>query len=40
MNKREYIKKHIDDIKNDESIEFIYWFVKSHIEEILKKENK
>lgn len=40
MNKREYIKKAIDDIKNDEPIEFIYWFVKSHIEEIWKKENK
>lgn len=40
MDKREYIKKYIDDIKNEDSVEFLYWFIKSHIDELWKKENK
>ncbi|EKY22797.1 hypothetical protein [Clostridium celatum] len=32
MDKREYIKKYIDEVNNDESVSFIYWFIRGYIE--------
>lgn len=40
MNKREYIKKWIDDIENEDSISFIYHFVRGHIDKVLEKERE
>ena len=40
MDKREYIKKNIDDIKNEDSVTFIYAFIKAHIDKVWEKENK
>lgn len=40
MDKREYIKKYIDDIKNEDSVTFIYAFIKAHVDEVWKKENR
>lgn len=38
MDKREFIKNYIDDVKNEDSITFIYYFIKGHIDNVLEKE--
>lgn len=40
MDKIEYIKKYIDDVKNEDSVAFIYAFIKAHVDKVLEKENK
>lgn len=40
MDKREYIKKYIDDIENEDSISFIYRFVRGHIDKVWEKERE
>lgn len=37
MDKREFIKNYIDDVKNEDSITFIYYFIKGSIDDVLKK---
>ena len=40
MDKIEYIKKYIDDVKNRDSLDFIYFFVKAHIDKVWEKDKK
>lgn len=39
MYKIEYIKKHIDDVENRDSVDFIYAFIKGYIDKVWEKEN-
>lgn len=39
MDKREYIKKYIDDIKNEESVNFIYYFMQAHLNKVWVRDN-
>lgn len=40
MDKREFIKNYIDDIENEDSISFIYHFVRGHIDKVWEKERE
>lgn len=40
MDKREFIKNYIDDIENEDSISFIYYFVRSYIDKVWEKERE
>lgn len=40
MDKIEYIKKYIDDVKNKDSINFIYYFIKGHVDKVWEKERE
>ena len=40
MDKREYIKKYIDDIENEDSISIIYHFVRGYIDKVWEKERE
>lgn len=40
MDKREYIKKYIDDIENEDSISFIYHFIKGRVDKVWEKERE
>ena len=38
MDKREFIKNYIDDVKNEDSVTFIYYFIKGYIDKVGKRE--
>ena len=40
MDKREFIKNYIDDVKNEDSITFVYYFIKGHIDKVWGKERE
>ncbi len=40
MDKREFIKNYIDDIENEDSISFIYHFVRGYIDKVWEKERE
>lgn len=40
IDKVEYIKKYIDDVENRDSLDFIYFFVKAHMERVWEEDKK
>lgn len=40
IDKIEYIKKHITDVEQRDSLDFIYFFVKAHIERVWEEDKK
>lgn len=36
----EYIKNHIAEVDHKDSLDFLYFFIKAHVEKVWEKENK